>query len=363
MERGDHVSSAVQPEIRVGPRVIGSGRCFIIAELGVNHNGSVDLAERLVDAAADAGADAVKFQTWNTDDLVTRDAPLADYQHSSDGPATQYELLKSLELPVEALVGPKARAEARGLEFFSTADDEASADALDRFGVRLFKIGSGELTNLGLLRHVAAKGKPVIVSTGMATLDEVERALAALTGTGNREVAILHCVSAYPSPPEESNLKALDTLARFGAPVGFSDHTLGNVLAIAAVARGAAIIEKHFTLDKSLPGPDHRASAEPDEFRAMVAAIRTVERSLGDGVKRPTPSEIATRSVVRRTVVAARSLRAGHVVAAGDVVLRRASGGMAADELEQVLGRALRADVAEHAPITRDLLIDESPQR
>jgi N,N'-diacetyllegionaminate synthase len=354
------VSAGIEAAFRVGPRMIGDGRCFIIAELGVNHNGRVDVAERLVDAAADAGADAVKFQTWNTDALVTPDAPLAEYQRSSEGPATQYELLKGLEMPVEALGPLKARAEARGLEFFSTANDEASADALDRLGLRLFKIGSGELTNLALLRHVAAKGKPVIVSTGMATLDEVERALVALTSTGNREVAVLHCVSAYPSPPEESNLKALDTLARFGAPVGFSDHTFGNVLAIAAVARGAAIIEKHFTLDKSLPGPDHRASAEPDEFRAMVGAIRTVESGLGDGVKRPTPSEIAIRAVVRRTVVAARALPAGHVIGASDVVLRRAGGGMAADELEQVLGRTLRAEVAQHAPITRDLLIDRT---
>ena len=361
MECGDNVSASIRSAIRVGPRTIGSGRCFIIAELGVNHNGSIDIAERLIDAAADAGADAVKFQTWNTDDLVTRDAPLADYQVSSGGPASQYELLKELELPVEALVELKARADARGVEFFSTADDEGSADALERLGVRLFKIGSGELTNLGLLRHVAGKGKPVIFSTGMATLEEVERALAALTGTGNREVAVLHCVSAYPSPPEESNLKALDTLARFGAPVGFSDHTLGNILAIAAVARGAAIIEKHFTLDKSLPGPDHRASAEPGEFRAMVEAIRVVESGLGDGVKRPMPSELAIRSVVRRTVVAARALRAGHIINEGDVVLRRASGGLAADELEQTLGRALRTDVARYAPITHDLLIDPNP--
>jgi N-acetylneuraminate synthase len=345
----------------VGPRVIGEGRCFVIAELGVNHNGRLDVAERLVDAAAEAGADAVKFQTWNTDDLVTVDAPLAEYQRSSDGPSTQYELLKGLELPVEALGPLKARAEARGVECFSTANDEASADALDRLGVRLFKIGSGELTNLGLLRHVAAKGKPVIVSTGMATLEEVDRALAAMTRAGNPEVAILHCVSAYPSPPEESNLRALDTLARFGAPVGFSDHTIGNVLAIAAVARGAAIIEKHFTLDKSLRGPDHRASAEPDEFRAMVAAIRVVERSLGDGVKRPTASEIPIRAVVRRTVVAARALRAGHVIGEGDVVLRRAGNGMAADQLDRVLGRTLRADAARQAPITPDLLVDRTP--
>jgi sialic acid synthase SpsE len=363
LERGDDVSVSVQAAIHVGPRVIGEGRCFIIAELGVNHNGSIELAERLIDAAADAGADAVKFQTWNTDDLVTADAPLADYQRSVAGTATQYDLLKSLELSVEALLPLKARAEARGVEFCSTADDETSADGLHRLGVRLFKIGSGELTNRGLLRHVAAKGKPVIFSTGMATLDEVERAFAALTSTGNRELAVLHCVSAYPSPPEESNLKALDTLARFGAPVGFSDHTLGNVVAIAAVARGAAIIEKHFTLGKTLPGPDHRASSEPGEFLAMVAAIRTVERSLGDGVKRPTPSEMSIRNVVRRTVVAARGLRAGHVIGDGDVVLRRASGGLAADELEQVWGRALRADVARHSPITRELLIDRSAEQ
>jgi N-acetylneuraminate synthase len=344
--------------IQVGPRSIGGGRCFIIAELGVNHNGSVELAERLIDAAADTGADAVKLQTWNTDELVTPDAPLAEYQRSDDGPSSQYELLKGLELPVEALARLKQRAEARGLEFFSTADDETSADVLDRLGVRLFKIGSAELTNHGLLQHVAAKRKPVIISTGMATLEEVESAMTALAATGNRQLAILHCVSAYPSPPEESNLKALDTLAGFGVPVGFSDHTLGNALAIAAVARGAAIIEKHFTIDKSLPGPDHRASAEPHEFREMVSAARAVERGLGDGLKHPTPSEIPVREVVRRVVVAARHLAAGHVIAAGDVVLRRAGSGLSPAELESVLGRILREDVGRHEPITRDLLAD-----
>jgi N-acetylneuraminate synthase/N,N'-diacetyllegionaminate synthase len=341
---------------RVGSQVIGGGRCFVIAEIGVNHNGRVDLAERLIDAAADAGADAVKLQTWNTDELVTRDAPLAEYQ-VSDGVSGQYELLKSLELPIEALARLRRHAQSRGLEFFSTADDEGSADVLEQLGVRLFKVGSGELTNTELLTHVAAKGKPVIVSTGMAVLDDVERALNALASTGNQHLAVLHCVSAYPSPPEESNLRALDTLAAFGFPVGFSDHTLGCTMAIAAVARGAAIIEKHFTVDKSLPGPDHRASAEPREFRDLVTAIRLVESGLGDGIKRPMPSERNTMAVVRRTIVAGRDLPAGHVIARSDIALKRAGAGLAANELDRVLGRALRVAVRRDTPITRDLVV------
>ena len=344
------------PSVAVGGRTIGSASCFVIAEAGVNHNGRPELAERLIDAAAHAGADAVKFQTWNTEALVTRDAPLAEYQRQPGGPATQYELLKALELPAETLGHLKDHAARRGIEFFSTADDEESADTLHRLGVRVFKIGSGELTNLHLLRHVAAMQVPMIVSTGMATLLEVERAVRAIESTGNRGVVLLHCVSAYPSAAEESNLRAMDTLAGFGYPVGFSDHTLGEEAALAAVARGAAVVEKHLTLDRSMAGPDHAASMEPDEFHALVTSIRVIEAALGDGIKRPTPSEIGLRAIVRKVVVAARDLRAGDVLAAADVTLRRASGGLTPIELERLLGRRLRRDIARDTPLTADQL-------
>jgi N,N'-diacetyllegionaminate synthase len=349
--------------IHVGQRTIGGNRCFVIAELGVNHNGRVDMVEQLIDAAAAAGADAVKLQTWNTDELVTPDAPLADYQRQPGGASTQYELLKGLELPAAVLAPLKARAEDRNLEFFSTPDDHGSADLLEQLGVRLFKIGSAELTNIPLLQHVAAKGKPVILSTGMATLDEVEAAVRAIESTGNRSLAILHCVSAYPSLTEDSNLRAMASLAGFGYPVGFSDHTLGTATAVAAVALGAAVIEKHLTLDKSLRGPDHRASLDPAEFREMVAAIRAAEGALGDGVKRPTEAELAMRVRVRRVVVAARPLRPGHVITEDDVVLRRANHGMAAAALGTLIGRTVRCDIMALTPITPDLLVEQATGR
>jgi N-acetylneuraminate synthase/N,N'-diacetyllegionaminate synthase len=343
--------------IAVGSRRIGPGApCFVIAEIGVNHNGRPDLAAQLIDAAADAGADAVKLQTWDTDALVTADAPLADYQRQAGGPSTQYALLKSLELPADALGALKARARSRGLEFFSTPDDEASADLLERLGVALFKIGSGELTNLALLRRVAAIGRPMIVSTGMATLAEVGAAVRAIEDAGSPPLVLLHCVSTYPSRPDETNLRAMDTLAAFGCPVGFSDHTPGPEVAIAAVARGAAVIEKHLTLDRSLPGPDHRSSMEPAEFRSLVAAIRAVESALGDGLKGPAVSELPIRAVVRKVIVAARAMRAGEVVTPADVVLLRAPAGLPPSALPQVVGRPLKRDVARHSPITSDLV-------
>ena len=345
------------PSIVIGQRAIGAGApCFVIAEIGVNHNGRPELAEQLIDAAADAGADAVKLQTWNTDELVTADALIADYQRQAGGPATQYELLKSLELPTAALSALQSRAESRGLEFFSTPDDASSADVLERLGVRLFKIGSGELTNLALLRHVSAIGRPMIVSTGMATLAEVAAAVRTIEDSGNRELALLHCVSAYPSRPDEANLRAMDTLAAFGYPVGFSDHTLGADVAIAAVARGAAVLEKHLTLDRALPGPDHRSSMAPASFTSLVQAIRAVESALGNGLKVPTASELPIRAIARKVIVAARSMRAGEVVMPADVVLLRAPLGLLPSEMSQIVGRTLRRDVARHAPITHDLV-------
>jgi N-acetylneuraminate synthase/N,N'-diacetyllegionaminate synthase len=344
--------------VTIGRRRIGVGNpVFVVAEVGVNHNGRLDLAERLVDAAAAAGADAVKFQTWKTDELVTRSAPLAEYQRG-DGPAkTQYDLLRELELDEAALGSLKARAESRGLLFFSTPDEESSADLLERLDVPAFKIGSGEVTNLRLLRHVAAKGRPLMLSTGMATIAEVAEAVRAIETAGNRGLILMHCVSAYPSPVEESNLEAIDTLrSAFGCPVGFSDHTMTVETATAAAARGAAVIEKHITLDRTMPGPDHRASFDGVQFRAMVDAIRRVESSLGDGVKRPMPSELPNRSVVRKVLVAARAMRAGEVLGEQDIALRRAGAGLAASDLSRVIGLALRCDIDRDAPITAQVL-------
>jgi N,N'-diacetyllegionaminate synthase len=335
-------------EFRVGDRRIGDGSpAFVIAEAGVNHNGDLGLALRLIDAAADAGADAVKFQTFRTDALVTSDAPKAGYQAETTGDGGQRAMLARLELTADAHVDLRDRSHAHGLVFFSAPFDEASADLLERVGVPVFKVPSGEITNVPLLRHVAAKGRPIILSTGMSTIDEVDRAVETVRAAGDPPLALLHCVSAYPAPAAETNLRAIDALrTRFGCPVGLSDHTLGTAVAIAAVARGAVIIEKHLTLDKTLPGPDHRASLDPAEFCSLMRAIREVESALGDGNKRPMASEADTRRVARKSLVAARPIKAGERLTISDVAIKRPGTGLAPAELPRVLGRALRRDLA-----------------
>lgn len=328
-------------EVREGAPV------FIVAEAGVNHNGDPDLARRLVDAAAEAGADAVKFQTFRTEALVSRDAPKAGYQRETTGGGeSQRDMLRRLELGPDHHALLQGDCTKRGILFFSTPFDEKSADLLEALGVALFKLPSGEITNLPLLRHVARKGKPLFLSTGMSTLEEVAQAVAAIHDAGDPPLALLHCVSAYPAPPSEMNLRAMDTLRkRFGGPVGLSDHTLGIEIALAGVARGAAIVEKHLTLDKSLPGPDHRASLNPIEFAALVRAIRAVESALGDGEKRPMPSEADTRRVARRSLVAARSIRAGETLTAELVAIRRPGTGISPAELDRALGRTAKRDL------------------
>ena len=333
----------------VGERRIGVGApVFVVAEAGVNHNGDVGLALALVDAAAECGADAVKFQTFRTDALVSRAAPKAGYQAETTGAGeSQRDMLARLELSLEDFARVQERCAKRGVVFFSAPFDEASADALERLGVPLFKVPSGEITNAPYLAHVAAKRRPMIVSTGMSTLAEVAEAVAAIRAAGDPPVALLHCVSAYPAPPAEMNLRAMDTLReRFGVPVGLSDHTLGLAVALAAVARGAAIVEKHLTLDKAMPGPDHRASLDPGEMAALVRGIRTVESALGDGDKRPTPSELDTRRVARKSLVAARALRAGERLTADAVAVKRPGTGIPPAELGRAVGRRLRRDVA-----------------
>jgi len=321
---------------------------FVIAEAGVNHNGDAAMARALIDAAADSGADAVKFQTFRTSALTSRTAPKAAYQIEATGAGeSQSEMLMRLELSTETLRALQAHAAARGIVFFSTPFDEASADTLGALGVPMFKIPSGEITNLPLLRHIAAKGKPIILSTGMSTLDEVAHALAAIGDVADVPVAILHCVSAYPAPVGEVNLRAMDALRdRFGRPVGLSDHALGLEIALAAVARGAVIVEKHLTLDKNLPGPDHRASLEPAEMTALVRGIRNIEAALGDGVKRPMPSELDTLRVARKSLVAARALKAGEELVKDAVAVKRPGTGISPAELERALGRRVRRDLA-----------------
>lgn len=334
----------------VGGRAIGDGApVFIVAEAGVNHNGDAAVARRLVDVAVEAGADAVKFQTFRTEALVSRDAPKAGYQRATTAAAeSQREMLARLELGPDDHALLQEHAAKRGILFFSAPFDEKSADLLEALGVAFFKLPSGEITNLPLLRHVARKGKPVLVSTGMSTLEEVAQAVAAIRDAGDPPLALLHCVSAYPAPPAEMNLRAMDTLReRFACPVGLSDHSLGVEIAIAAAARGAAIVEKHLTLDKSLPGPDHHASLDPSEFASLVRAIRSVEAALGDGEKRPMPSEADIRKVARKSLVAARAIRAGQILTVDLVAIKRPGTGISPADLGRALGQVVRRDLAQ----------------
>ena len=321
---------------------------FVIAEAGVNHNGSPDLALELVAAAKACGADAVKFQTFEASALVTRTAPKAAYQRAGGaGDDAQHAMLAALEFDNVAWRSIHAHCRGVGIEFLSSPFDERAADFLDELGVRVFKVPSGEITNTPFLRHVGAKGKPVLLSTGMAWLGEVETAVRTLQDAGVRDLTLLHCVTEYPAPPEQINLRAMATLAQaFGLPVGYSDHTGGIEIAVAAVALGANVIEKHFTLDTTLPGPDHRASLDPPAFEAMVRAIRSVEAALGDGRKRPALCELPNLPVVRKSLVAARDLRAGDRLGRGDVVVKRPGSGIAPGELDRVLGRCVARDIA-----------------
>lgn len=353
---------------------IGKG-IYIIAEAGVNHNGSLDMAKELVDVAVLAGANAVKFQTFRADRLVSGTAPKAEYQTRTTEPSeSQYEMLRRLELGESAHRELIAYCRQRGIQFLSTPFDPESVDLLaTTFDLPCLKLPSGEITNAPLLLKAASTGKAVILSTGMSTLAEVEEALGVLAfGYLHREVSpsiaafreaylsregqrvleenviLLHCTTEYPAPFAEVNLRAMDTLAAaFGLPVGFSDHTEGIAVPVAAAARGAAVIEKHFTLDRSLPGPDHKASLEPDELRAMVQAIRRVELALGSGRKLPAPSEAKNMAVARKSIVAAWEIAAGEPFTAENIDVKRPGTGISPLHYWEVIGRKARRNFAK----------------
>lgn len=321
-------------------------RTVVIAEAGVNHNGSLDLARALVDEAKRAGADFVKFQSFRTAALASKTAPKAAYQRKTTAARqSQYDMLRALELSPVAHRILFAYCRVKRIGFLSSPFDEQSADLLSRLGVSQFKIPSGEITNHGFLRHVALKRKPIILSTGMSTLGEVEDAVRVIKDAGNRRTTLLHCVTEYPAPYDQINLRAMLTLkTAFGLPVGYSDHTPGIEIALAAVALGAAVIEKHFTLDRTMEGPDHQASLEPAELTNMVRAIRNVEASLGDGRKAPAPAELRNLTVARKSLVAARAIRKGEAITRSKVVVKRPGTGIQPVDLEKVLG--LRAATA-----------------
>lgn len=320
---------------------------FIIAEAGVNHNGSLDLAFKLVDAAKEAGADAVKFQTFRAENLATTSAHKAAYQErTTSSSETQFEMLKRLELDADAHRKLIEHCRSIGVQFLSSPFDLESIDLLEKLQVPLYKVPSGEITNLPFLRHIAGKGKPVIVSTGMCTLGEVEEAVQTLRDSGATDITLLHCVTEYPAPFTEINLRAMHTMrTAFGLPVGYSDHSPGTEIAIAATALGAVVIEKHFTLDRNLPGPDHAASLEPAELKQMVISIRHVQEALGNGIKAPAKCEIPNVSVARKSVVASRPLSAGHRIEPDDLAVKRPGNGILPRQQQDLVGRTLRSDV------------------
>jgi N-acetylneuraminate synthase/N,N'-diacetyllegionaminate synthase len=342
--------------LRLGEREVGPEQpCLVIAEAGVNHNGSLDMALRLVDAAADAGADVVKFQTFKTERVVTRRAAKADYQKTggSDG-QTMYEMLKRLELSDDDFRAIADHARRCGIIFMSKGHRE-DIDFLVELGVPALKIDSAAVVYYSLLRKAAGMGLPVILSTGGSKLGEVEKALDILADHGDPPVALLHCTTAYPAPPDQVNLRAMATLrAAFGLPTGYSDHTEGIEIPVAAAALGACVIEKHFTLDRTLPGPDHKASLEPQELRRMVDGIRKVEQALGDPRKRPTELERRNMQVMRRSLVAERDIAAGERLEADMVAFKRPGTGLGEDFLDLVVGRVAAKPIAAGDPITWD---------
>ena len=345
--------------VTIGARHVGGGEpCFVIAEAGVNHNGDVAVAMNLIDVAAAAGADAVKFQTFSADRVASPLAPKAAYQKvTSAAGESQHAMLKRLELSPQAHRLLMEHCHARGIMFLSSPFDEQAVDMLDALGVAAFKVPSGEIVNLHYLQHVACKGRPIIMSTGMSTLDEVRTAVNTIRAAGNDQIVLLHCLSDYPADPAEANLRAMATLAEACyCPVGFSDHSEGHTVAIAAVALGACLIERHFTLDRALPGPDHRASLEPAALAEMVRDIRTAQAALGNGQKVPQPSEMANRAVVRKSIAAARDLPADAVLQASDLTMLRPGTGLAPALAPQLTGCRLRVAVAAGTPITWDMV-------
>lgn len=323
---------------------------LVIAEAGVNHNGDLRMAKALIEAAAAAGADLVKFQTFVASRIIAPHAPKADYQKAATGGTeSQQDMVRRLELSRgdhQVLIEHCHRC---GIGFFSTAFDAGSFDLLVELGLERVKIPSGEITNLPLLRHMARLGKPVLLSTGMARLGEIEDAIDAIeqVGTPRSLITVLHCTTEYPAPMAEVNLRAMVGLrASFGVDVGYSDHTPGIEIPVAAVALGATVIEKHFTLDRNLPGPDHQASLEPGELKAMVVAIRNVEHALGDGLKRPTPSELKNRPIARKSLVASRPIAAGEPFSAANLTAKRPGSGISPMRWDEVVARRAPRDFA-----------------
>lgn len=344
--------------VRIGDRMVGEGApVYIIAEAGSNHDRDLDQAKRLIEVAAEAGADAVKFQTFLADKIVAETPTRAAYLDTVLPPGkTMSELFRELELPREWHAELKTYAETCGLDFISTPFDHEAVDLLDGLGVKAFKVATYELWHLPLIRDIASRGKPIICSTGMADIGEVQEAVKAVRSVGNDQLILLHCVVNYPPPFAQLNLRAIETMRRtFGVPVGWSDHTPGWLAPVVATALGAAVIEKHYTTDRTRPGPDHRFALEPDELAAMVRAIRDAQAALGDGVKRMAEAEADLYVTARRSLFAARPIEAGTVLTDDDVAILRPGTGIEVRELPHVIGRVARRRIERHEPLAWEM--------
>lgn len=336
-------------------KIIGEAMpIFIVAEAGVNHNGSLKLARKLVDAAIHAGCGAIKFQTFNASSMISKFAPMANYQQANIGRKyAQLELIKKLELSGKDFILLKKYCDKKGIMFFSTPFDEESVDFLDNLGVCCFKVGSGDLDNLPLLELIVKKGRPVIVSTGMSTIGEISEAVEIFRKNRNNKICLLQCTSNYPAMPEDINLKAMATLRKkFGLLVGFSDHSTGIEISLAAVALGAVIIEKHLTLNRNMKGPDHKASLNPTEFKSLVEGIRKIESALGNGVKRIMKSELNTCKVARKSIVANRDIATGQIIEKEHLAVKRPDNGLSPKFINNIVGRKARCNIKADEPIT-----------
>ena len=321
---------------------------FIIAEAGVNHNGYIVLAKKLIDSAYEAGADAVKFQTFKAEKLISKNAPKAEYQkQTTDSNESQYDMIKKLELDVETHRELLSYCKRKNIIFLSTPFDLDSIDLLNKLGLNIFKIGSGEITNLPYLRKIGSLKKKVIISTGMSDLGEIEDALNILisSGTSKENITVLHCNTEYPTPIEDVNLKAMLTIKNaFDIKVGYSDHTLGIEIPIAAVAIGATVIEKHFTLDKTMEGPDHKASLEPHELKQMVRSIRNIEKAIGDGIKKPSLSEKKNINIARKSIVASKEIKKGEIFSENNLTVKRPGNGISPMRWDEFIGKVSTND-------------------
>ena len=330
-------------------------KVFIIAEAGVNHNGSAEVAKKMIGAAAKAGADAVKFQTFKAESIVSEFSPKARYQEKITGnKESQFEMIKKLELDLDAHKKLIEYCKKKRIDFLSTPFDLESIELLHNLGLQTFKISSGEITNLPYLRKIGALKKKIVISTGMANLKEVAAALNTLIkrGTPKKNITILHCNTEYPTPYKDVNLKAMQTIKdKFNVKVGYSDHTLGTEIPIAATALGASVIEKHFTLDKNMKGPDHKASLEPDEFRNMVRAVRNAEEALGSGVKRNSPSEIKNKIAIRKSLVAAEDIKKWEKFTGKNITAKRPAIGISPMKWQKIIGKTAKKDFKKDEPI------------